>query len=102
MELCCRCDESMNLRYYEGDYYCERCLFDKTYDYVKGLNFIVQNGLVEDFEGFDEEYQGSIADAFNGVWNINCEVREYLEDMIEDYVDWLETRPSIIQIKETA
>lgn len=108
VNTCCICqrdgepwyDNDKNLIYYDGDYYCEDCLFDLIYNLERGVNFIMLEGLEDEFEAmaYKERFYDLIRWDFDETRD--WDVEDFIKENLEDFAHWLEERPAISTLQE--
>lgn len=103
---CCKCQADdapyysnwLRLYEYKGSYYCEDCLFEETYTFEAGVNYILAYNAVADFD--ELFYKGCFYDILRWDWNEKdaFEVKDYCREYFTDYVDWIEQDPSMTSL----
>lgn len=94
-ECCCCGTSSLTLSFVGGQWWCRRCLFDKTYDFETAIVYCLIN---------QDQFADDYPESFNDFWDMlatgekrHLEAMEnFVSDHLEDYAEWVMTNPEIV------
>lgn len=107
VEHCCICQDTgepwyendLPLINYDGDWYCEDCLFNKLYTFERAVNYILHWEPLE--EEFDFQFYPGYFREVLKFEEENSDIEQYIAENIEDFADWFsENKKHITPLQE--